>query len=327
MTEHSLRIALGCWPTPLQELDRLRQALGGGPRIWVKRDDLSGLAEGGNKTRKLEFLMADALAQQATTVITTGAVQSNHARQTAAAAARCGLRCVLVLGPMAPAQRNGNLLLDDLLGAEIRWAGQRDRFELMQEVAAEERAAGRTPYIVPYGGSNPIGAAAYVEAMAELIRQLRQQQLTPSTIVVASSSAGTQAGLVAGACAHHWEGRILGISVDLPAETLAANVYDLATRTAEHLGLRIAIPREAVQVNDDYLGEGYAHLGEPEREAIRLVARTEGLLLDPVYTGRAMAGLLDLIRKGVFKASETVLFWHTGGTPALYAYADELARR
>jgi D-cysteine desulfhydrase family pyridoxal phosphate-dependent enzyme len=318
-------VALGHWPTAVHPLERLSRALGG-PRLWVKRDDLSGLAGGGNKTRKLERLLADALAQQATTVITVGAPQSNHARQTAAAAARYGLRCVLVLGGMAPPEISGNLLLDRLLGATIRWAGDRDRFELLEEVAAEERVAGRRPYIIPYGGSNAIGGAAYVGAMDELVRQSHQQGFALDRIVFASSSGGTQAGLVVGARANNLNAQVLGISVDRPADELASSVYELATMTADLLNLRFEIEPERVQVNDAYLGAGYAVMGDAEREAILLVARTEGLLLDPVYTGRAMAGLIDLIRQREIGPQETVLFWHTGGTPALYAYAEQLLR-
>lgn len=324
MTEHDTRLSLAVLPTPLQPLPRLAEALGG-PRLLVKRDDLTGLGLGGNKVRKLEYLVADALAQGATTLITAGAPQSNHARQTAAAAARCGLECVLVLGPIAPPEMTGNLLLDRLFGARIRWAGTRDRFAVMDEVAAEERAVGRTPYIIPYGGSNAIGAAGYLQAMGELARQAEEQGVTIDHIVFASSSGGTQAGMVVGARAHGVSARILGISVDKDAPTLRRTVYDLALLTAAHHGVPLDLAPEDVHVNADYIGGGYAVMGAVEREAIRLVARSEGLVLDPVYTGRAMAGLIDLIRRGTFTPEETVLFWHTGGAPALFAYAGEFA--
>jgi len=317
------RVRLGHFPTPIDELQRLSSLLGG-PRILVKRDDLTGLATGGNKTRKLEYLIADALSQDATTVITAGAAQSNHARQTAAAAARYGLQCVLVLGPMAPAVITGNLLIDDLLGARIRWTGGRDPYAAMNDVAREEREAGRRPYIIPVGGSNAIGASAYVVAMDEAVRQALDRDLHIDHIVVASGSGGTQAGLVAGARASNFRGRILGISVSRTAKVLSQVVLDLAQLTSDSLGLRVTIDAESVQVNDDYLGDGYGIMGEAEREAIRLVARQEGLLLDPVYTGRAMSGLIDMIGRGEFTRKETVLFWHTGGTPALFAYADQL---
>ena len=319
------RVPLAHLPTPLGELPRLSRALGG-PRLWIKRDDLTGLAGGGNKARKLEFFLADALAQRATTLITTGAPQSNHALQTAAAAARYGLQCVLVLRGMMPPAITGNLLLDRLVGARIRWTGDRDRNEVMEEVAEEERAAGRKPYIVPYGGSNALGASAYVLAMEELARQAAQQGLHFDHIVFASSSGGTQAGLVVGARAVNFAGRILGISVDQPEERLRATVLDLARLAIAHLQFRFEITPDEVLVNDRYRGQGYAIMGEPEREAILLAAQTEGLLVDPVYTGRALAGLIDLVRKGEFSRQETVLFWHTGGIPALFAYADQLLK-
>ncbi len=316
-------IALGHYPTPLHELPRLARALGG-PRLYVKRDDLTGLALGGNKTRKLGYLLAEALQQGANTIITMGAPQSNHARQTAAAAARCGLRATLVLTQRAPERINGNLLLDDLLGAHIRWAGDRDPLALLQEVADEERAAGRVPYVIPYGGSNALGASAYAEALAEMLRQSHEQDLRIDHIVFASSSGGTQAGLVAGARALNERAHILGISVDKPADVLNTLVLDLAQQTIAHMGLHMPVRPGDVHVNDAYIGQGYGVLGDPEREAIRLAARTEGLLLDPVYTGRAMAGLMDLIRQRAFGANENVLFWHTGGSPALFAYAEQL---
>jgi D-cysteine desulfhydrase len=296
----------------------------GGPRLLVKRDDLTGLAMGGNKTRKLGYLIAEALQQKAATILTVGAPQSNHARQTAAAAARYGLDAVLVLAQRAPAQVNGNLLLDHLLGARVRWAGDRDPLDVLEEAAAEEAAAGRKPYVIPYGGSNALGATAYAVAMEELARQSLEQDLHIDHIVLASSSGGTQAGLVVGARALNYAGRVLGISVDKPAAALGDKVLNLAQVTSGLLGLRIIIHPEDVHISDAYLGQGYAVLGEAEREAIRLVARTEGLLLDPVYTGRAMAGLIDLIKRGELTKRETVLFWHTGGAPALFAYAQQL---
>jgi L-cysteate sulfo-lyase len=319
------RVSLAHLPTPLQPLERLSQALGG-PQLWIKRDDLTGLALGGNKTRKLEFLMGEALHRQAQTVITAGSVQSNHARQTAAAAARCGLRCILVLSPMAPPQTEGNLFLDHLLGAQIRWSGDRDRAEMMQQIADEERLAGRTPYIIPYGGSNALGAAAYFDAMHEMVRQSRQAQVEFESVVMASSSGGTQSGLVAGSAAIHYAGRILGISVDEPADVLAQRVRRLARLTIEYLNVHVEVPDDMATVIDDYVGEGYAIMGEPEREAIQMLARYEGILLDPVYTGKAMAGLIDLIRTKRWRRNQAVLFWHTGGAPALFAYRDRLLR-
>jgi len=323
MMQNPPRYPLACLPTPLHRLPGLERRLGG-PEIWVKRDDLTGLGGGGNKVRKLELLVADAQAQGARTLITTGAVQSNHARQTAAAAARAGLGAVLVLAPMAPPAITGNLLLDHLLGARIRWTGDRDRYDLMQEIAQEEQAAGRKPYVIPYGGSNAIGAAAYALAMQELSEQQQDMGLSFSHLVFATSSGGTQAGLVTGALATGWEGTILGISVDKPADVLAPAVLELARLTATYLGIEQAPHLSHIHINGDYRGEGYAIMGAPEREAIRLVAESEGLLLDPVYTGRAMAGLIDLVHQSKIGKEDRVLFWHTGGTPALFAYADEL---
>lgn len=324
------RVALAQLPTPLEELPRLRshlQAEAPGrlvPRLLVKRDDQTGLAGGGNKTRKLETLVADALRQGADTLLTAGAPQSNHCRQTAAAAAKLGLHAVLVLGGAAPMLEGGNLLLDRLLGAEIVWAADRDRAQVLAEAADVQRAAGRRPYVIPYGGSNPVGAAAYAAAFAELSEQLAAADQDAQHVVFATSSGGTQAGLAVGARATGYTGRLHGISVDQPATPLRQLLAQLATATAQHLGLAMAFEPQQFIVHDDYIGGGYGVVGDAEREAIGLLARSEGLLVDPVYTGRALAGLIDLIRQGQFDEHETVVFWHTGGLPALFAYAKAL---
>lgn len=323
LTENLSRVSIAHLPTPLEEMPRLSEVLGG-PRLLVKRDDQTGLATGGNKARKLEFLVADALEKGADTIITAGAVQSNHARQTAAAAVRFGLRCCLVLSGESPSRWNGNLLLDELLGAEIRWAGERDREQTMEEVAGEMTRLGRCPYIIPIGGSNPVGSAGYVAAMEELMGQLAERDLQVDRVILPSGSGGTQAGLMVGAKALGFAGRIEGIGVSRTKEALKPRLEELVAETAAFLRLDLSFASEDFIVHDDYLGEGYARMGLPEREAIRLSAHTEGLLVDPVYTGRAMAGLIDLIRRGIFGPDETVIFWHTGGTPALFAYADEL---
>ena len=318
------RISFAHLPTPVEPLPRLSQQLGG-PALWVKRDDQTGLAFGGNKTRKLEFLVAEALARGADVLITGGAAQSNHCRQTAAAAARFGLACTLVLAGEPPAQPSANLLLDQLLGAEIVWTSPQERDATMRRVEQALREAGRTPYLIPYGGSNETGALGYVFAMEELLRQ----DVQPDWIVVASSSGGTQAGLTVGARLFGFRGRILGVSIDKPEIELSRDVVaDLANRTARRLGEDMTFAANDILVNDGYLGGGYGVMGELEREAIQRFARTEGLLLDPVYTGRAAGGLLDLIRQGFFKPDEVVLFWHTGGAPALFAsaYAPNLLR-
>lgn len=317
------RVHLAYLPTPLEKLERLSQHLGG-PQLYVKRDDQTGLATGGNKARKLEFLVADALAQGCDHLITTGAPQSNHCRQTAAAAARYGLGCSLVMRGEAPSQLTGNLLLSQLLGANFYWTGEQPPNQVMSEVAAELRAGGRHPYLIPLGGSNVMGATGYVLAMQELTEQLAAHHLDIDFIVVASSSGGTQAGLALGALAYGFQGQILGVSVDLEAEALQMHVGALATATATHLGLGTTSLAGQIEVNDDYLGGGYAVVGDTEREAIRLMAQLEGILLDPVYTGRAMGGLIDLIRWGAFTRSQNVLFWHTGGTAALPAFTDKL---
>ena len=317
------RTSLGFFPTPIHPLPNLSTRLGG-PALWVKRDDQTGLATGGNKTRKLEFLVADALQQRADTLITVGAPQSNHARQTAAAAAKAGLKSALVLRGAAPAERTGNILLDDLVGAEIFWAGSRPVDEVAVEVAEELNGRGQRPYLIPLGGSNPIGAAGYVAAMLEFVEQAKANQLRFDAIVFATSSGGTQSGLVLGAQMSNYTHRIVGISVDHLANHLVPLLVDLANATARQIGAASSFNAQDFEVNDHYLGGGYAVMGEPEREAIRLCAQTEGLLVDPVYTGRAMAGLIDLIRAREFKVGQNVLFWHTGGTPALFAYAGQM---
>ncbi len=310
-------------PTPLEKLERLSKHLGG-PDIYMKRDDQTGLATGGNKTRKLEFLVADALAQGCDHLITTGAPQSNHCRQTAAAAAHFGLGCSLVLRGEEQSHFQGNLLLDKLLGAHLYWTGDQPRHEVMAEVANEQRVMGHKPYLIPLGGSNVMGATSYVLAMKELTEQLAAASINIDFIVFASSSGGTQAGIVLGAEVYGFRGQVLGISVDHPADDLKMQVSALATATATHLGVGTISIAHKVEVNDDYLGDGYAMVGETEREAIQMVAQLEGILLDPVYTGRAMGGLIDLIRWGAFTRGQSVLFWHTGGAAALPAFADKL---
>ena len=325
--EQLARVPLADLPTPIDELPRLSQELGG-PRLLVKRDDQTGLATGGNKTRKLEFLFADALAHDADIVITAGAAQSNHCRQTAAAAARVGLDCALVLGGEPPPTPTGNLLLDELLGAQIFWTGPQRRGEQLEEIADQLRAAGRRPYLIPYGGSNAIGATGYAAAILELGEQLAADYPQGiDAIVFASSSGGTQAGLVVGARALGFGGRIIGIRIDKGEagdEAYSVQLASLANATAVHLDLDANFASDDFVVNQDYLGGGYGVVGDLEREAIRLVARLEGLVLDPVYTGRAMGGLIDMIRNDGFGPDETVLFWHTGGMPALFAYVNAL---
>lgn len=324
------RFSLAQLPTPLEEMPRLRSALQeeldgrAVPLLLVKRDDQTGLATGGNKTRKLELLVAEAQAQGADTLVTTGAPQSNHCRQTAAAAARAGMACTLVLGGNAPMLQGGNLLLDRLFGARIVFAGSADRLQVVQQVAEDLAASGRRPHVIAYGGSSPLGAAAYALAMAELLGQCYTRGTVPDHIVFTSSSGGTQAGMVVGAQALKSAVQIHGISNDLDAAALVSLLVGLGQRTADLLRLGLTLTRQDFIVHDEYRGGGYGVLGAPEREAIGLLARNEGLLADPVYTGRALAGLLDMIRRGRFREDETVVFWHTGGLPAIFAYEDEL---
>ncbi len=309
------RIRIAHLPTPVESLPRLSAALGG-PRLLVKRDDQTGLAMGGNKTRKLEFALAEAQAHGARTLVTTGAAQSNHCRQTAAIAARVGLDCILVLNGDPKATPTGNLLLDHFFGAEIVWAETREeRDVLLQRTFQQAWDAGRRPYLLPLGASNAVGALGYAFAFEELV----DQSVSPDWIVFASSSGGTQAGLVLGARRAGWKGKILGISVDEPEEKLQSMVAAIATEASERFGEKMVFKPSDILVNPDYIGAGYGVMAGPEIEAIRLFARTEGLLVDPVYTGRAAAGMIDLIRKGFFKPDATVLFWHTGGIPALFA--------
>lgn len=331
LTDSLPRIVLAHLPTPLEELSRLRAVLQSDlpgrpvPQLLIKRDDQTGLAAGGNKTRKLEYLVADAIQQGSDILITAGAPQSNHCRQTAAAAAKVGLQAILVLGGSAPMLEGGNLFLDRLLGAEIIWSGQRDRVEVMAQIAGRQRAKGHRPYIVPYGGSNAIGAVAYAAAIEELTGQLAAIGRTAQHIVVASSSGGTQAGLVVGARALGLrQGQIHGISIDREAAQYKPDLARLANAAAERLGLDLRFQPDDFSVNDAYVGAGYGRVGPLERDAIQLLARTEGLLVDPVYTGRALGGLIDLIHQGRFSDEDTVVFWHTGGLPALFAYADDL---
>lgn len=315
------RLRLAHLPTPVETLPRLCDALGG-PRLLIKRDDQTGLAFGGNKTRKLEFLVAEAREQGAKTLISGGALQSNHCRQTAAAAARFGFECILVLTGDKSQRASGNLLLDQLFGAEIVYvADRKDRDGILQETFDRATNEGKKPYLVPYGGSNATGALGYAFA----IKELSDQNVSADWIVFASSSGGTQAGLLLGQRIFGFSGRVLGISVDESEEWLTGEVSKLASATSEKVGERIEFTPADVLVNANYCGAGYGIVTERERETIHMFASSEGLLLDPVYTGRAAAGMIDLIRTGFFKTNETVLFLHTGGQPALFAeqYADE----
>lgn len=321
------RVRLGHLPTPLEPMDRLSAYLGG-PRIWVKRDDCTGLASGGNKTRKLEFLMAEAQESGADCVVTQGATQSNHARQTAAAAARLGFECHILLedrtGYTDPGYTaNGNVLLDRLLGATVETRpGGADMAGELDRLANRLRNEGRSPYVIPGGGSNPVGALGYVNCVLETIMQAETMGLEIDALVHATGSSGTQAGLVAGLAAVESDIHLLGIGVRAPQEKQEAMVYDLACRTMDHLGVGYEIDRASVRANCDYVGPGYGLPTEGMREAVSLLARLEGLLFDPVYSGKGLDGLVDLVRKARFDGFRNIVFLHTGGSVALFGYPD-----
>jgi L-cysteate sulfo-lyase len=322
-------VSLAHLPTPLELLPRLSEHLGG-PNIYVKRDDCTGLGTGGNKTRKLEFLMADAIEQEADTVITQGAVQSNHARQTAAAACKLGLACELVFerrvqDPTEPYLHSGNVLLDRLFGANIRDVEKGSDMDAeMEKVAEELRAKGRKPYVIPGGGSNTIGALGYIDCALEFMNQANRGGLVIDHVVHATGSAGTQAGLVVGLQATNSGIPLLGIGVNVPQEAQEQKVFDLAVATAEFVGAPGVVRREDVVANCDYVGEGYGVPTKAMNDAVLLLARLEGLLIDPVYSGKGMAGLIDRVKKGHFANAQNVLFVHTGGAAGLFGYYDRL---
>ena len=321
------RFPLAHLPTPLEALPRISRELGG-PDLLIKRDDQTGLALGGNKARKLEFLVGQALEQGADTLITAGGAQSNHCRQTAAAAAKAGLRCELILNGTKPELANGNLLLDQLLGAQLHWIDRAQRAAKLLELPELLRAQGRKPYVIGVGGSNGVGATGYVLAMLELMEQLRARQQRVDHVVFGTSSGGTHAGLALGARVAGFNGQLLGLSIDKndpEHDEYEIEAAQIANECSAYVGSEVRMTPRDFKVIYGYKGEGYGVVGDLEREAIRLMARREGILLDPVYAGRAFGALVDLIRKGVFKRGETVLFWHTGGSPALFAYAKELA--
>ncbi len=320
-------LSLAHLPTPLELMPRLSAALGG-PQLWVKRDDATGLAMGGNKVRKLEYLIADAQAQRADIVLTPGATQSNHCRQTVAAAARAGLDCELLLERRFPDrsveyQAGGNVLLDRLLGAAITHLDPgTDMSAALEDRTAALKADGRQPYAIPLGGSSVIGAMGYRTAAVEILRQAEELSLDISEIVHATASGGTQAGLVAGLAIKRSEVPVYGMSAGAPASYLAPLVRDLAEGVIARVGIEREIAPDAVVVDDGYVGEAYGVPTAQMREAVELVASTEGLLLDPVYSGKAMAGLIDRVRAGRYESGDNVVFIHTGGTPALFGYRE-----
>jgi 1-aminocyclopropane-1-carboxylate deaminase/D-cysteine desulfhydrase-like pyridoxal-dependent ACC family enzyme len=314
-------VPLAAFPTPVEELPRLRAALGGGPRLLIKRDDAIGFAFGGNKVRKMQLVAADAQRRGADTLITSGGVQSNHARVTAATAARLGMRCVIVANGAPPEKPTANALLDHLLGAEIRYVGSREERSPTVEAAARElRSAGHVPYVVPIGASTPLGAAAYALAVQEMLEQIDP----PDVIVHSTSSGGTQAGLTVGCALAGVETRVIGISADESGEDLSRVILPIMEGLAELAGeaevwQEMGLGAMATDIDDRFVGDGYGLSTDESREAIELTARTEAIFLDPTYTAKAMAGMIARVRNGEFRSTDTVLFWHTGGQVVLFA--------
>lgn len=323
------RVALAHLPTPLEHMPRLSEHLGG-PDIYVKRDDCTGLATGGNKTRKLEFSMGEALQQGADTIITVGAVQSNHVRQTAAAACKLGMKCEVLLehrvaAPSDIYANSGNVFLDRIFGANLReYAGGTDFDVAMAEVENEIRSNGGVPYMIPGGASNPVGALGYVNCGIELLQQLKDQNLSIDHIVTATGSAGTHAGLAVGLRASGSKLPILGIGVNAPQGIQEERVYKLACETADMVGESGCVARDDIIADCNYIGAGYGEPTDSMNEAVLMLARYEGLLFDPVYSGKALAGMIDYIRQGRFSKGQKIIFLHTGGSAALFAYADSL---
>ena len=321
------RVSLAHLPTPLELLPNLSKKLGG-PNIYIKRDDCTGLGTGGNKTRKLEFLIADAVEHKADVVITQGATQSNHARQTVAAAAKMGMACEILLENRTEYtdrdyNDSGNVFLDKLFGANIsRFEKDTNMDAAMEEKAEELRSQGKTPYIIPGGGSNAIGALGYVNCAIETLTQANDMGLRIDHFVTATGSAGTQAGLVLGLEATRSQIPLLGIGVRAPKEKQEENVFNLACKTADHMGISGCVAREKVIANCDYVGDGYGLPTESMIEAVTMMARQEAILMDPVYSGKGLAGLIDLIRNGFFTKDQNIVFLHTGGSVGLFGYLD-----
>jgi len=326
---HFPRVSLAHLPTPLEHMPRLSEHLGG-PDIYVKRDDCTGLATGGNKTRKLEFSMGEAIHEGADTIITVGAIQSNHVRQTVAAACKLGLACEVLLehrisDPSETYTTSGNVFLDRVFGANLReYPGGTDFGAAMAAVAAEVRTNGGTPYIVPGGASNPVGALGYVDCGIELLQQFADQGLDIDHIVTATGSAGTHAGLAVGLRGSGSELPILGIGVNAPQDVQEDRVYKLAVETAELVAAPGCVSREDIVADCNYIGSGYGKPTESMNEAVLMLARLEGLLFDPVYSGKGLAGMIDYVREGRFTQGQKIVFLHTGGSAALFAYADSL---
>lgn len=327
--DESPRVKLANLPTPLEKMPRLTKLLDG-PQLWIKREDCTGLALGGNKERKAEFTIGDALNKKADTVITVGSIQSNHARSTVAAAVKKGLKVSLVLTGEKPKNPDGNLLMIHLLGAEIKnLRGKPTKFTIkntMEEIAANLRKKGHTPYIIPSGASYPPGAIAYVNMMLELLTQAQENNIKISHIFHAAGSGGTQAGLVLANKALGSEVKIIGICAEPNIrDQLIAKTVEIANKTSKLLDLKTIVMSSDIVLNDDYAGEEYERMTPAALKAIKLVAKTEGILLDPIYTGRAMAGLIDLIKSKSYRKGDNIVFLHTGGSPTLFPFKKEFA--
>ncbi len=319
---------LGFFPTPIEELKNLSK-LFPAYRIFTKRDDQTGLATGGNKTRKLEYFIQDALDHNADAIISAGAQQSNHCRQTAAAAAKSGLQCHLVLGGVQPSEFTGNLLMSKLLGAKLLFMGENRKGEDIPRIAEALKEEGKKPYIIPYGGSNAVGAMGYVRAIKELKDQIDQSELNFNYIYFASSSGGTHAGMLMGKELFKLKSEIIGIQIDkdeINGLTLEKNILKIIGESTNRLKINYNFSKDDVHLLEDYEKPGYGVLTEKEQNAINFLARKEGILLDPVYTGRAFYGMIDQIEKQKIKPGSTVLFWHTGGFPATFNYTAQLSK-
>lgn len=318
------RFPLATLPTPLDELPRLSQELGA--RILMKRDDLTGFALGGNKVRKLEFLIADALAQNADVVVTGGGVQSNHIRTTAAAARKAGLDAAGVFFSSPAGEVNGNLLLDEILGAQLIYANanKNETERAIEMVCDNLRVQGRRPYLIPVGGSTKRGCVAYMLAVQELQEQLRVQNIQPDAIVTTTGSCGTHAGILAGVKFFGMSVPVHGVTVSRPVEECRARLARLVGETSDFIEHALLLDDADIIVHGDYLGEAYAKITPEARSAIYRTAQWEGIFLDPVYTAKTMAGMFDLIRRGVLKRNSTIVFWHTGGTPGLFGFSNDV---
>lgn len=330
LIDHKPRVCLSHVPTPLEPLPRLTKLLGG-PQLYIKRDDCSGLATGGNKARKLEFLLGEALAQQATEVVTVGALQSNHVRQTAAAAAKVGLPCIALLEDKVEIgteayQHNGNLLLDELLGAKVRrYPRGTNMAEQLAKTCEELRLQGRQPYAVPMGGSSAIGNLGYMACAQELVQQAEEMGIPIKHVVLATGSGGTHAGLQAGMLALELPVEVIGINIMNELAAQSSMVWRQVQATLAEAGVARPFEQADLKLVGGYMGEGYGLPTAMGIEAIRLLAQLEAVLLDPVYTGKAMSGLIDMAKRGHWTSADHVVFLHTGGQAGLFAYADQLS--